>query len=757
MVIEGRSRLGARLRETLSRITEEAAHLLDVEGAGLRLVEGDELVRVAAYGPEGGVMARERLHLGESLSGQVAASGRPLIVDTPDAEPTHDPVYRAQAQVHGFRSWLGVPLRDHERVIGVLVMQSRTERRFGPTDVRLLEAFAGQAAVAIENAQLFEREYERRRQLEAVREVTSWLASATDLATLLERISRTAADLLAVESVAVYLWDEAGAMLVPRAWHGFGDWLGELRLRPGEGVAGTVAQRRAGVVVDDYRTVPFAQPIVRERDVARAVIGEPLLYEGELRGVITASIRNEERTFGEQDRQLLSLFAAQAVIAIEHAHLHEARDLALAEAEAARRRAAFLAEASAALASSLDYDATLDRIARLAVPTLADLCTVFMLTEGGEIRRAAVAHVEGIRADLAAVMERYRTGPVSPYGNVASAIRTGQSVLREQLPNDYFEAVAQDADDLETLRKLDWRAAIVVPLRARGETAGALALFRSGPDRPYDPADLSLAEELAGRAALAVDNARLYREARHAVQVRDEFLSVAAHELKTPVTTLLGFSQVLIGQLSQDGVLDERTVGRAVRAVEHGSRRMSRLVAQILDISRLDGGRLVLDRQITDLSALVHGIATAMQSTTRRHGLLVRTPDRVPALVDALRLEQVVTNLLDNAIKYSPTGGQIRIELEQPSRGVARLAVVDHGVGIEPERRQHIFDRFYQAREGDHVSGMGLGLYISRQIVELHGGSIEPEFPSDGGTRFVVELPTGLAEGVPDGGRGVTP
>ena len=226
MALEERSRIGPRLRETLSRITEEAAHLLNAEGAGLRLVEGDELIRVAAYGPEGAVMARERLRVGESLSGRVAATKLPLIVADTDDEPSQDPVYRAMARTHGFRSWLGVPLLDHERVMGVLVMQSQSEQRFGPSDVRLLEAFAGQAAIAIENAQLFEREHERRRQLEAVREVTALLASETDLAALLELISRLVTELLGIESVAVYLWDEASATLVPRAWHGFGDWLG---------------------------------------------------------------------------------------------------------------------------------------------------------------------------------------------------------------------------------------------------------------------------------------------------------------------------------------------------------------------------------------------------------------------------------------------------------------------------------------------------------------------------------------------------
>jgi signal transduction histidine kinase len=741
MAVKSGSPFGPRLRETLSRITEEAAHLLGVEGAGLRLIEGDELVRVAAYGPAGGVMARERIRLGESLSGRVAVTGLPMMVDSPDAEPSQDPIYRAMAERHGFRSWLGVPMRDQERVIGVLVMQSRTEQRFGSADVRLLEAFAGQAAVAIENAQLYEREHERRRQLEAVREVTAWLASETDLATLLERISRIATELLGVRSVAVYLWDEASETLVPRAWHGFGDWLRDLRFGLGEGLAGTVAQLRTGVIVDDYRTAPFAQPIVIERTIASAALGEPLLFEGELRGVITASADPGERTFGEQDQQLLSLFAAQVTIAIEHARLHESRDQALAEAEARRRRAGFLAEASASLASSLDYDATLQQVARLAVPTIAEVCTVFVVAEDGQIRRAATAHGDAIPARLVEALWRSWSGSVSPHSSVATAIRTGQSVFNPVISPDHRESIAENAEHRQTLGSLGFHASIVVPLHARGETTGAVAMFVSDPERQYGPTDLALAESLAGRAALAVDNARLYREARRAIQVRDEFLSVAAHELKTPVTTLLGFSQLLLTQLSRPDALDDRILKRALRAVEQGSRRMSRLVTQILDVSRLDGGRLMLEYQDADLSSLVRGIAEAMQTTTSRHTLCVRTPATLPALVDSLRLEQVVTNLLDNAIKFSPAGGEIVVELSESAPGMGRLVVTDHGVGIPAERRQHIFERFYQAHEGDHVAGLGLGLHISRQIVDLHGGSITPEFPPEGGCLFTIDLP----------------
>ena len=872
MPVEGRLRLGPQLREVLARITEDAARLLGVEGAGLRLADGDELVRVATYGPEGAVMLRERLRLGESLSGRVAAAGRPLILGDSDDDPTRDPVYRDRARLHGFRSWLGVPLRDRERVVGVLVMQSRSEQRFGSDDVRLLEAFAGQAAVAIENARLLERERERRRQLEAVREVTVRLAGTTDLPALLQLISRLATELLGGPSVAVFLWDEVTRTLVPRAWHGFGEWFGELRIQLGEGVAGVVAQRGAGMIVDDYRSLPFAKPTILERSGARAVIGEPLLYEGELRGVITASLHEPDRPFSEQDRHVLALFAAQAAIAIQHARLHEARDRALAEAEAARRRLdelvasvpgvvweawgrpdeglqridfvsnhveamlgysaeewlatpnfwlsivhpedreraareaaeifagrrpgssefrwlakdgralwvearsavlrdeagepigmrgvtldttdrkraewaqRFLAEAGAVLASSLDYQVTIQRAADLVVPTLADWCTVYLLTEGGEIQRVAVAYADNVKAELAQALRRYPPSPGSPRSSVREAMRTGQPALIPDIPADYIEKIALDSEHLEIMRKLAFRSSLTVPLRIRGEGLGALAFFRDEASRRYDEVDLALAEDLAHRVAVAIDNARLYREAQRAIRLREEFLSIAAHELKTPITSLRGFAQVLLGQFDLRGGTDERVVRRALEVIEQQSDRLSRLVSQLLDTSRLEAGRLVLDRQPTNLARLVQEAAARAQVNTNRHTLVVHVPAEVPALVDPLRLEQVFTNLIDNAIKYSPNGGRIEVELARLAPERVRLMVRDRGIGIGPEARERIFDRFYQAHGSDHRSGLGLGLYISRQIVELHGGAIEAQFPPDGGTRFVVSLPTGAVD-----------
>jgi len=262
--------------------------------------------------------------------------------------------------------------------------------------------------------------------------------------------------------------------------------------------------------------------------------------------------------------------------------------------------------------------------------------------------------------------------------------------------------------------------------------------------RRYGEADLALAEELAHRAALAIDNARLYREARTAVQTRDEFLSVAAHELKTPVTSLRGFAQLTLRRLARDGRVEPGPLGKALETVDRQSEKLTRLVSQLLDVSRIEAGKLALDRTSADLVAIIELLVANAGATTHRHTIVLEAPPSAPGLVDLVRFEQVVTNLLDNAIKYSPRGGEIRVQVDLPSPGTMRLAVCDHGIGISPEKRRHIFDRFYQAHSGSHrtnMTGMGLGLYVSRQIVELHGGEIHAEFPAEGGSRFVVTLP----------------
>lgn len=229
--------------------------------------------------------------------------------------------------------------------------------------------------------------------------------------------------------------------------------------------------------------------------------------------------------------------------------------------------------------------------------------------------------------------------------------------------------------------------------------------------------------------------------------LKDEFLSIAAHELKTPLAGLLGFAQTILRQHEKQGSIDPERLSRALHVIVQQASKLSMLVSQLLDISRIEGGRLTLERQQVDLARLVKDVAAAVTLSTTQHELVVEAPPQAEAFVDPLRIEQVVTNLIDNAIRYSPEGGLVEIGVAPEDDGV-EVTVRDHGIGIPPEHLPHIFQRLYRAQQDGHVAGLGLGLYISSQIVALHGGRIQVECPADGGTSFSVRLPTG--EGIRD-------
>lgn len=229
-------------------------------------------------------------------------------------------------------------------------------------------------------------------------------------------------------------------------------------------------------------------------------------------------------------------------------------------------------------------------------------------------------------------------------------------------------------------------------------------------------------------------------ELRQAVAARDEFLSVAAHELKTPLTSLLGFAQLLLRDIRRKREIPPERLEFALDAVEAQTGKLSRLVARLLDSAQIEAGKLLLKPVQTDLVALIRS-ALAQQTVGLDHTLVYDGPEHLEAMVDPVRFEQVITNLLDNAVKFSPQGGTVTVRLVQDGEGGIRLSITDQGVGIPPDQREHVFDRFHQAHSGHHLSGMGLGLYITREIVELHGGCVSIEEPGHHGSRFVVCVP----------------
>jgi len=257
-------------------------------------------------------------------------------------------------------------------------------------------------------------------------------------------------------------------------------------------------------------------------------------------------------------------------------------------------------------------------------------------------------------------------------------------------------------------------------------------------------ADRQLAEERLRRALEAEHEARLDAEA--ALQVRDEFLSIAAHELRNPLACLSLHAQVALRRLSDSEQLDTARTEYSLQSISGQATRLSRLLDRLLDVSRLEADHLALhlQRRPTDLTVLVEQVVTSTRAWSDRHPITLETPASLEAWIDPARLEQVLANLLDNAIKHSPHGEPIAVSLSQPAPGTIELAVSDRGIGIPIQARDRIFERFFQARSDDATQGLGLGLYVSRQIVELHGGQIRADFPTDGGTRFVVTLPIGI-------------
>lgn len=261
----------------------------------------------------------------------------------------------------------------------------------------------------------------------------------------------------------------------------------------------------------------------------------------------------------------------------------------------------------------------------------------------------------------------------------------------------------------------------------------------------------AIVHDITARRQMEAERDRLLeseRDARtaaeQALQARDEFLATAAHELKTPLTGLRGFTQTLL-LLSDKGTLDPVRSRTALRSIEVQTNRLTQLVGRLFDVARLETGRIVLERAPIDLTNLCEEVVATLEPYANAHSFALEAPGPVVADVDELRIEQVLTNLLDNAIKYSPDGGQIAISVSSPSTDNAQIAIRDHGLGVDEQHRAHIFERLTQAHAEDYRSGLGLGLYISRQIVELHGGQICAEFPEDGGSLFTVLLPRGTA------------
>jgi signal transduction histidine kinase len=404
------------------------------------------------------------------------------------------------------------------------------------------------------------------------------------------------------------------------------------------------------------------------------------------------------------------------------------------------RRLRFLSDAGEILGRSFDYEAVLGEVARLAVPLLADLCVLDAVDASGEVRRIAVAFADKAKqARLAEGLTAFapRQGWHTPE---AKALASGQPLLIREVSGGLVEALAHDHAHAALLTQAELCSLMVVPLRARGHTLGVLSFAAAESRRSYAARDLEFAEDIAQRAAVAMDNSRLYFEAQRAVRARDSILAVVSHDLRNPLGTIV----MTAAQLLDSSVRQERREKsrRAVEAIRRAAQIMNRLIGDLVDIASLEAGRLAIDRRDVSSAALLAEALDMMRPLADSAGVALSVEaaaDDTMVRWDRQRIVQVLSNIMGNAIKFTSAGGSIKLVAERRN-GDLCFAVSDTGAGISADELPLIFDRYWQAQKTAHL-GTGLGLFIAKAIAEAHGGHIRVESHVGTGSTFFLTLP----------------
>jgi PAS domain S-box-containing protein len=743
---------GLDLDTVARRIAELARGLLHATATSVFHVDpaSRDFICLATSGDRGAYAPGDVAPRGVGAVGRAVEQGQPVTT----ADVLQDPEMREGRELlapASYRSVLAVPLQVKGRIIGAFAAGDRPGRTFSGDEVRLAEALADHAAAALENAQLYAEAGERGREAELLSELARAVNASLDLDTVLGRVTAAAKELCRADRARIAVWDGNRQDMVFR--YAVGARTGDhdpAPVVPGEGLAGEALASGRPVRAVEPPDGPDRAGQGMQRDGGGvAVLLAPIRMGEDVEGLLYVD-NPPVRAFSDRDEAILARLADHAAVALGNARLFAGEQAARSQAEARAGRTRLLADVSRVLASSLDYESTLGGVTRLLVPVHADWCVVHLARRDGTVRRVALAHADPAHARLA--VETRRRPPTGAWledvGAMTQSIRAGRSVLLADTAATRLEGFAADPGVHEVLCALRPHSALVVPMVARGRTLGTLTWLRTARGAAYTTEDLGLAEDVAARAAVAIDSARLYRraerarvEAEAANQAKDEFLAVLSHELRTPLTSMLGWLRLLrSGQLGPD------KVAQALEVVERNTRTQAQLINDLLDVSRIITGKLELDLYPVELAPILDEVAQAARRAAEAKGVAIELTVNAatgPVLGDPLRLGQILTNLIANAVKFTSAGGRVRVSLARAGTEVV-IVVADDGIGIEPEVLAHVFDRFRQAdstitrRHG----GLGLGLAIARHLAELHGGSVSAESRGLGhGATFTLRLP----------------
>jgi signal transduction histidine kinase/DNA-binding response OmpR family regulator/putative methionine-R-sulfoxide reductase with GAF domain len=659
--------------DILSLIVNEAVRLLGVDAAGLRLREGDDLVVGARTESAALLMSRERLRMGESLSGVVAATGEPVIVEDLASDARYDDHHKRGALALGYHGFAGVPLRASGGVIGVLNVYSRSGRRFRPDELSLLSALADQASLAIEKSRLLQATQAREREFTKLYTITSQLASNLSLDRVLDLITSDVIDLLRCDAAGVYGYDpDRDGLTFRRGLNLDPELTRNLVLRPGEGVAGRAFAERQPIWTKDRLAAGLqysheAARLIAER-APRAYLAVPILRRDAVYGVLVGYWFAPHECSPDEIR-LLSTLAAQAAIAVDNSVLFE-------ETRTQQMRLSQIFDSTSDGIMLVDH-AGLIAAANKRVAWLLGL-------DAPPIDRPLAGLLDGLQVRDTEDWRRLQDHPPTP----DSDGRQGDIEVMSPAP-----------------RVLRWSAE---PTR---DAAGV-------------------------RVGVTLTLQDVTRE-REVNQMKSDFVSFVTHQLRTPLAGI----KWLLELAAEDPALPEDARGYIADSRE-AARRLIALVNDLLDISRLESGRLTIAPVPVDLVTLTQDVLRETEGLMTSKGHEVVLTGAGTAIADTQLLRQVVLNLVSNAAKYTPAGGKIEIRIDGDRRDVT-WSVSDNGIGIPASARPRLFEKFYRADnvQALETEGTGLGLYLVRLIVEQLRGRIRYESAEAQGSTFVVTIP----------------